>query len=617
MSPLLWILLVFGITALALVPTPPPLKTSLENLLQDRLEFDSLLFTGLAFGLRAAMKPVWWTIGRSGQLWHLLQAIVSLVWANWYRPATWIKGIQTVFRRKSHLVELAGIYFSISNLFYLCLFLRPDLILVALTRSLLDLSLNPLLNLVSGDLTVAGVLRFSLGLVGVCLFFYHTYFVDIFYGRFHDPVAKITNLETALPNRGYTVFGDQEFHCFEQEVRLARSGHTTFGGPRAAMFSFAMAVLSDRLQGKVRSPLVPAAFFEYLTSHSPALRDVGYAVRSVLDPVLNPVGFSNLIALVAACCVAASEALAILTLPEASGAAHYGAFSAGLFIVVKKIGWIIATVHGRVSLVFRAQTMRSLFVEKPQPAPWRLAVVNAARRCADRWPWLGTASQRLAQDIWNAMGHLYAILGWFSLVVIESEVIKSAWEQVQAPLRHRPLETLWGWEIAPLVAVVAYTLLHNPEAPYRIGMAIFNLPAFWCYTKLADHQVTLPGNTIAAETPTIDRVNWLLQDEWSWFWDELLKGCRNSEQKYLRLQGAIADPTQLNQVCDYLNLPTAATQSSRRVRLAFRPIEPRGWFAFLKSQDPQEVYTEKAQQVIAGYLRQLDAIDPPSHPEAA
>ncbi|MGA1282909.1 MAG: hypothetical protein ACO34J_02410 [Prochlorothrix sp.] len=492
---------------LVLSPVPAGLKARLESLLQESLEFESFLFVMVAFGLRAAMRPVFGSIALADRLWDLGREMVALVWANWYRPATWIKGIQTVFRRKSHLVESAGIYFSISNLFYLCLFLRPDLILVALTRSLLNLSFDPLLSLVSGDLTGAGVLRFSLGLVGVCLFFYHTYFVDIFYGRFHDPVAKLTNLETALPNRGYTVFGDQDFHCFEQEVRLARSGHTTFGGPRAAMFSFAMAVLSGRLQGKVRSPLLPAAFFEYLTSHSPALRDVGYAVRSVLDPVLNPVGFSNLIALVAACCVAASEALAILTLPEASGAAHYGAFSAGLFIVFKKVGWIIATVHGRVSLVLRAQTMRSLFVEKPQPAPWRLAVVNAARRCADLWPWLGTASQRLAQDIWNAMGHLYAILGWFSLVVIESEVVKSAWEQVQTPLRNRPVETLWGWEIAPLVAVVAYTVLHNPEAPYRIGMAIFNLPAFWCYTKLADHQVTLPENTIAAETPTIDRVN--------------------------------------------------------------------------------------------------------------
>ncbi|MEB3275219.1 MAG: hypothetical protein ACO4CG_05040 [Prochlorothrix sp.] len=617
MSFLLWTSLAITIVTLALVPMPPRPKAGLETILQGTLEFDSLLFTTVAFCLRAAMQPVWWLIDRSGQLWHLLQQITALVWINWYRPNTWLRGIQTVFRRKNHLVETAGIYFSISNLFYLCLFLRPDLIGVALTRSVLNLSWDPLLVLVSGDLTPVGVLRFGLGLLGVCLFFYHTYFVDIFYGRFHDPIAKTTSLEVALPNRGYTVLGDQAFHCFEQEVRLARSGHTTFGGPRAAMFSFAMAVLSGRLQGKVRSPLVPAAFFEYLTNHSPALRDVGYAVRSVLDPVLNPVGFSNLIALVAACCVAASEALAILTLPGDVGYAHYGAFSAGLFIVLKKVGWIIATVHGRVSLVFRAQTIRSLFVEKPQPPHWRRAVVQSARSIATLWPWLGTASQRLAQDIWNAMGHLYAILGWFSLVVIESEFVKSAWEQIQEPLRAQPLETLWGWDIAPLVAILAYTLLHNPEAPYRIGMAIFNLPAFWCYTKLADHHITLPDNPIAPDAPTITQVEWLLQDDWQWFWDELLKGCRGSEQKYVRLQGAIADPVQLAQTCKYLNVPTADTQPIELVRLAFRPIEPRGWFAFFQSQESQQVYTEKAQQVIAGYVQQLDAIDPHPEPEAA
>ncbi|MEL6393499.1 MAG: hypothetical protein AAFR97_12165, partial [Bacteroidota bacterium] len=135
------------------------------------------------------------------------------------------QAVRTILKRKSHIVETAGIYYSIGNLFYLCLFLRPDLIAVAVGHAILELSIAPITDAIGTGLTFPGVLSFILGLSGVCLFFYHTYFIDVFYGRFHDPVVKRTSLEAALPNRGYTVLGTSEFNCFEQEVRLSRSGH--------------------------------------------------------------------------------------------------------------------------------------------------------------------------------------------------------------------------------------------------------------------------------------------------------------------------------------------------------------------------------------------------------
>ncbi len=617
MTLLFWIALIASSILLASIEIPPRLKNSLESLLGEEIEFESFLFVAAAFALRASLKLALLLLEKSGDFFRLLQAVLGLVVENWNKPAHWFSGVRTIFKRKSHLVETAGIFYSIGNLFYLCLFLRPDLILIAAGQSVVELSLAPMVDLVSNGLTLPRVASFILGLAGVCLFFYHTYFIDVFYGRFHDPVVKKTSLEEALPNRGYTVFGAHEFYCFEQEVRLSRSGHTTFGGPKAAMFSFAMAVLSERLQGKVRSKLLPAAFFEYLTNHSPALRDVGYAVRSVLDPVLNPVGFSNLLALIAVLLVTASEGIAMLTLSGEAAQIHRVAFSAGFLTAIKKIGWIAATVHGRVSLAFKARSMRSLFVQEPPPPTWRQRMASRAQQLTQRWPKLEAVARRLGSDLWSGMGNLYAILGWFSLIFIEGEFVAGAWEQLERPLQNGAAGPFLDSEMPPLIRVILYALLRNPEAIYWIGMAAFFLPAYWLYTKLSDHHVTLPADAIPDEgAPTIAEIDWLLQPEWQWFWDELLAGCKSNDRKYVRLQAVMANSEWLERTCKHLNVQTAERNGILSIQLAFRPIQPKGWLSFLKSQEKAQ-YTEKAQQVISGYLKQLDAAEPSVAAEAA
>lgn len=611
-----WGVLVIAAVTLTLIKVPTKIETLLETLLGEKIEFEGLLFAIAAFLLRASLKLVLLFAHGLASFFQLSKSVLGLVWENWYKPSRWLAGWQVLFERKYHLVEKAGIYYSIGNLFYICLLLRPDAIAIALWHSLMDLSLDPLINLTSDRLTLPGILSFALGLSGVGLYFYHTCFIDIFYGRFHDPLVKKTSLEAALPNRGYTVFGAAEFHCFEQEVRLARSGHTTFGGPKAAMFSFAMAVLSERLQGKVRSQLLPAAFFEYIANHSPALRDVGYAVRSVLDPVLNPVGFSNLLALTAALLVTGAEGIASLTLSGEVAQIHRVAFAAGFLTAVKKLGWIVATVHGRVDLVFKARAMRSLFVQEPPPPAWKQAATHFARLATQTWPWLGTATQRLGSDLWKSMGNLYALLGWFSLIFIEGEFAVSAWEQIREPLHDRAIASLSGESVAPLVGVVSYTLLRNPEAIYRIGMAAFYLPAFWLYTKLSDGHVTLPSDEVGENALTIANIDWLLHPEWQWFWDELLADSKSNDQKYVRLQAVIANPEWLELTCKHLGIHTSESRSISLMRLAFRPIQPKGWFSFLKSQEERQ-RTEKAQQVISGYLKQLEEIETNATPEVA
>jgi hypothetical protein len=231
---------------------------------------------------------------------------------------------------------------------------------------------------------------------------------------------------------------------------------------------------------------------------------------------------------------------------------------------------------------------------------------------SDKWPWLGAGLRRLGHDIWQGMGNLYPLLGWFSLLVIEREYIVSAWDQVQAPLQDQPVDTLMGANIAPLVGVLLYTILHNPEAPYRIGMAIFNLPAYWLYTKLSDHNVALPPDPMdsqAGTVPTVSNIDWLLKPEWQWFWDELFTGCQGSRQKYIRLQALIPNQERRLQICDYLNISTSDQPQAGFVRLAFMPLEPRGWFSFLRQPEEKTQMTERAQQVIAGYLNQLDAAE--------
>ncbi|NEQ97976.1 MAG: hypothetical protein F6K30_14865 [Cyanothece sp. SIO2G6] len=622
MTTFLWAIVIVFLVVLSFIQIPIALKSRLETILGEDIEFTGLSFALLAFISRLGMKFVLSLIDFGASFFQFSGVLLSLVWENWNHPDRWISGTRKLFRQKNHLVETAGIFYSLANVFYLCLFLRPDLILIALWQASINLSLAPIVALVSDGLNPAGILQFTLGLAGVSLFFYHTYFVDIFYGRYHDPVVKQTSLEKALPNRGYDVFGTHEFHCFEQEVRLARSGHATFGGTKAAMFSFAMAILSERLVGKFRSDLLPAAFFEYLSKHSPTLRDAGYAVRSVLDPVLNPVGFSNLLALIAAILVTASEGIAVLTLSGDAALIHKSAFAAGFLVIVKKLGWILATVHGRVDLVFHAKAMRSLCIQDPPTPTWQKDLIFYYETVVDRWPWLRNSLSRLANDIWAGMGNLYAILGWFSVVVIEREYIMSAWDQVHAPLQNQPVETLLGYSIAPLVGVVLYTVLHNPEAPYRIGVAIFSFPAYWLYTKLADHNVALPPDQPdqpdqmddqeqeqSAMVPVVSNINWLLQPEWQWFWDELFTGCQSSRQKYIRLQALISNQEWRSQICDYLNVPTSDQPQAGFVRLAFMPIEPGGWFSFLRPSGEKEQMTERAQQVIAGYLGQLDAAE--------
>ncbi|MGK7889085.1 MAG: hypothetical protein AB4042_07095 [Leptolyngbyaceae cyanobacterium] len=616
MSTFIWALIIIVFAALSLIQIPTSLKSGLEAILGEPLEFTGLSFVLLAFTLRLGAKLVLKLIDFSVGFFQFLGILLDLIWANWNHPGRWVAGTRKLFKQKNHLVETAGIFYSLGNVFYLCLFLRPDLVLVALWQSVMSLSLAPVIALVSDGLTPLGILQFVLGLSGVGLFFYHTYFVDIFYGRYHDPVVQKTSLEQALPNRGYDVFGPSEFHCFEQEVRLAKSGHATFGGTRAAMFSFAMAILSERLEGKFRSNLLPAAFFEYLSKHSPTLRDAGYAVRSVLDPVLNPVGFSNLLALIAAVLVTAAEGIAVLTLSGDAALIHQSAFAAGFLVIVKKLGWILATVHGRVDLVFHAKAMRSLCIQDPPPPTWQKDLIFYFNSASERWPWFGIGVRRLWRDIWAGMGNLYAILGWFSLIVIEREYIVSAWDQVQRPLQDQPVDTLVGYGIAPLVGVVLYTILHNPEAPYRIGVAIFNLPAYWLYTKLADHNIDLPPDSLEAQSaeqaetvPVVSNINWLLQPEWQWFWDELFTGCQGSRQKYIRLQALMSNQAWRSQICDYLNIPTSDQPQAGFVRLAFMPIEPGGWFSFLRQPEEKEQMSKRAQRVIAGYLSQLDAAE--------
>lgn len=613
---LLWVALSVGFVVLTLVKIPTSLKTSSEALLGEEIEFESFVFVALAFMLRTSLKLFLIFVDLLASFFQTLKSITVLILKNCFKPKNWLAGIRAISKRKSHIVETAGIYFSIGNLFYLCLFLRPDLILVAVGHAIVGLSFDPIIDLVGSDLTLPKVLSFILGLSGVCLFFYHTYFIDVFYGRFHDPVVKKTSLEEALPNRGYAVFGSGEFNCFEQEVRLSRSGHTTFGGPKAAMFSFSMAVLSERLQGKVRSKLLPAAFFEYLNNHSPALRDIGYAVRSVLDPVLNPVGFSNLLALIAVCLVTGSEGISMLTLPEEAAQIHRVAFAAGFLTMVKKIGWIVATVHGRVDLVFKARSMRSLFVQEPPPSAWRTFIISNSHLIAEKWPWLGITGRRLGSDVWKGMGNLYPLLGWFSLFFIEGEFVAGAWEQIKEPLQDGAVASVFGYSVAPLFGVVLYTLLRNPVAMYWIGMATFYLPGYWLYTKLADHHVELPADELAEDMPTIYEIDWLLQPEWQWFWDELLAGCDRTEQKYLRLQAVIASPEWLERVCVHLNVPTSDRGVASLIQFAFSPIQPMGWFSFFKSQDKWQ-YTEKAQQVISGYLQQIDELETTTTAEVA
>ena len=616
MTLLLWVALSISFLVLTLVRFPTGLKTSLETLFREEIEFESFSFVLIAFVLRASMKLFLILVHLLTSLFQLSRSILALILKNCFKPKSWLAGIKTISKRKNHIVEAAGIYFSIGNLFYLCLFLRPDLILVAFGHAFMGLSFDPVIDLVDNDLTLPRIISFILGLSGVCLFFYHTYFIDVFYGRFHDPVIKKTSLEEVLPNRGYAVFGASEFNCFEQEVRLSRSGHTTFGGPKAAMFSFAMAVLSERLQGKVRSRLLPAAFFEYLNNHSPALRDIGYAVRSVLDPVLNPVGFSNLLALIAVCLVTGSEGISMLTLPEEVAQIHRVAFAAGFLTMVKKIGWIVATVHGRVDLVFKARSMRSLFVQEPPPSAWRTFIVSNSHLAAEKWPWLGITGRRLGSDVWKGMGNLYPLLGWFSLFFIEGEFVAGAWEQIEEPLQDGAVGSVFGDSVLPLVGITLYTLLRNPVAMYWIGIAAFNLPGYWLYTKLADHHVDLPADELAEDMPTIYEIDWLLQTEWQWFWDELLAGCDRNEQKYLRLQAIIANPEWLERVCAHLNVQTTEQGRVSLIQLAFRPIQPMGWFSFFKSQDKWQ-YTEKAQQVISGYLQQIDELETVTTAEAA
>ena len=610
MTVLVRLILVLLFLALATLKAPPTLKESLEATLNRDIEFEGLSFVLLDFVLRGTVALILrlFEVGKASL--HMTLLVCGLMWRNWYKPQNWVSGLRILFARKNHLVETAGIYFSISNLFYLFLILRLDRVLIALGRSIMTLSLDPLLGLVGNHLPLWRVLSFIFGLAGVTLFFYHTCFIDIFYGRFHDPVVKKINLSTALPNRGYDVFGSREFHCFEQEERLSRSGHITFGGPKAAMFSFAMAVLSGRLADKVRSRLLPAAFFEYVTNHSPALRDVGYAVRSVLDPVLNPVGFSNLLALVAAGLVTLSEAIAAVSLSGDAHRIHQAAFAAGVLMIVKKMGWIVATVHGRVSLVFRAKSIRSLFVQEPTPPGWQQQVMSQVQDLTQSWPWFGTVLHRLGRDIWNGMGNLYALLGWFSLVVIGGEYVVGAWEQVREPLSADLLNhyQIFGLGVAPLVAAIAYTLLYNPEAMFRIGIALFDIPAFWLYTKLSDHDVALPADSVTDGDATIDHIDWLLQPQWQWFWDELLGECSTQAQKYQRLQAVITTPDWLEQVCQHFNIQPAGAWQRSIVRFVFRPIEPKGWFSVLKSTE-QRPYTDKAQQVISGYLDQLKAME--------
>jgi hypothetical protein len=343
---------------------------------------------------------------------------------------------------------------------------------------------------------------------------------------------------------------------------------------------------------------------------------VGYAARSVLDPVLNPVGFSNLLALIAAGLITLSEAISMLTLSGEIVYVHRAAFAAGLFTTIKKLGWILATVHSRVNLVFEARKMRSLFVKVLPNPPWRQQIVRSAQKSTARWPRLGQISHRLGRDLWKGMGNLYAIIGWFSLIFIEGEFLLSAWEQVQEPLKTHTLHTAWGYGISPLVGMIFYTLLHNPEAIYRIGMAAFYLPAYWLYTKLSDHDVVLPADEITTEDATIAHIDWLLQPEWQWFWDELLSGCESGDQKYRRLQAVIAHPEWMEQVCKYLNIQASEQWKIPLASFAFMPMQPTGWFSFLRSQQEKQQLTEKAQQVISGYLKQIDEIEAMTNTEA-
>ncbi len=610
-TPLIGVLLLIDIPQQVLVPYQALIgKETPRYTVAGFVVLDSLVAIA-----KPAVLGVIRTSERFFQFCHQVLDVITAKPTSDVAPAWW-RGLRELFQRKASIPERAGIWFSVGNLFYLCLYLRPDLILAALFQAVMDLTLQPLAELVY-NVTPLKIVGFVIGLAGVGLYFYHTCFVDIFYGKYHDPQQVEINLDSALPKRYPDFPYQQQFHAYEQEVRLAIDGHIAFGGARASLFSFVMAVLSGRLQGRVRSKLVPAALFEYLAKHSPKLQDNSYAIRSALNPLLNPVGFSNVLALIAAALVTLSEAIAVST----SGSppehlAHQAAFTAGFLTILKKLGWIAATFHSRIQQVIDAQPLRTeVLAVQPDPLPawqqWLQQMHHQWQESSTIYfkldQWLAQRIQRLKVDVWEGMKYLYPIFGVFSLVVIEGEIAVSAYEQVFQPWHEGLVQalTVWGYTLPPLLNLSWYTLSANPEAIYRIGMAVTFLPGYWLYIGLSDHENRLNADTYGESDPTVDQIDWLLTSDWQWFWTEFLAGCENNRHRYARIVAAVVNEDWRQQICQYLAIqkPDDALQFKpvNLVLLSLKRLQ-----SIRQQEQSGPTKTGKGDTLIEAYRRQLD-----------
>ncbi len=501
--------------------------------------------------------PVLWLIALA---FHYAKILAFLLYRGITSPIHRYRRLQTPLQR-------SGFWFSIANTFFALLVFRPDLLIACAVMG----NFSPMADI---EITPRLVVGFMFGAIAACTAFYHTFFVDFLKGQHHYEHVLDTTLEAALGvDLPKELQADTPFEHYASTCKLAQDGMEFLGGIEPAFELFCFHLLSGTLPDKCPTQHRGAAFYFFLSAHSPEYDTDWYAYSSLFDANRNPAGKSNLISMGAE----SSRALAgwFWGRPDM--------VSEGVWGASKKVLIIIATLKPRLIKIWQGRAARVDFlrqIRQPLPQPNWVQVLERQEWYRRVTGYFQTLKDMISNDIALVIDRLYASVAIYAIVFVMPAFLQDAWH-----------EATYGVEATRFAALsegILFNLTHNPVALFTVGMAVF-LPLGFVELAFLDNQdppVEKPDYTHSIEAPETWVPLYVLED---------IAGDGDSEDRFQRLAAVITDMEATERAAERLGIGT--------------PLEkPAQLFKLVLGQFISKSGRSKGDNPVRAYLHELDSL---------